>query len=222
MSYRFGKGPAVLADSLTHNGCEGRPDRDTLRAAHSLRSRAAGRLRAPGGRDHPGRPPEGPPEAEQPRLRRDPARRRPEHRDRDRADGSEDPVQVRRLRDLPAAAGDPAAARDPALRQPRLHGPERPSRDLRADGAGAVALFLPDARPAALEAGMGRTPLGAGLCAGRGQAQSGGAAKLLRRRPDARDRIRQPDGAPVQEFDRGRRLRAWCQPARRPAPGSCW
>jgi DNA helicase-2/ATP-dependent DNA helicase PcrA len=30
MSYRFGKGPAALADGLTHNGCEGRPDRDTL------------------------------------------------------------------------------------------------------------------------------------------------------------------------------------------------
>jgi DNA helicase-2/ATP-dependent DNA helicase PcrA len=30
MSYRFGKDAAVLADGLTHNGCEGRPDRDTL------------------------------------------------------------------------------------------------------------------------------------------------------------------------------------------------
>jgi DNA helicase-2/ATP-dependent DNA helicase PcrA len=29
MSYRFGKDAAVLADGLTHNGCEGRPDRDT-------------------------------------------------------------------------------------------------------------------------------------------------------------------------------------------------
>lgn len=30
MSYRFGKDPALLADGLTHNGCEGRPDRDTV------------------------------------------------------------------------------------------------------------------------------------------------------------------------------------------------
>jgi DNA helicase-2/ATP-dependent DNA helicase PcrA len=30
MSYRFGRDAAVLADGLTHNGCEGRPDRDTL------------------------------------------------------------------------------------------------------------------------------------------------------------------------------------------------
>lgn len=30
MSYRFGQAPALLADGLTHNGCEGRPDRDTL------------------------------------------------------------------------------------------------------------------------------------------------------------------------------------------------
>ncbi|ALK98925.1 hypothetical protein AB595_01310 [Massilia sp. WF1] len=30
MSYRFGQDAAVLADGLTHNGCEGRPDRDTL------------------------------------------------------------------------------------------------------------------------------------------------------------------------------------------------
>jgi DNA helicase-2/ATP-dependent DNA helicase PcrA len=30
MSYRFGQGPARLADGLTHNGCEGRPDRDTV------------------------------------------------------------------------------------------------------------------------------------------------------------------------------------------------
>jgi DNA helicase-2/ATP-dependent DNA helicase PcrA len=29
MSYRFGPDAAVLADGLTHNGCEGRPDRDT-------------------------------------------------------------------------------------------------------------------------------------------------------------------------------------------------
>jgi DNA helicase-2/ATP-dependent DNA helicase PcrA len=29
MSYRFGQDAAVLADRLTHNGCEGRPDRDT-------------------------------------------------------------------------------------------------------------------------------------------------------------------------------------------------
>ena len=30
MSYRFGPDAAVLADRLTHNGCEGRPDRATL------------------------------------------------------------------------------------------------------------------------------------------------------------------------------------------------
>jgi DNA helicase-2/ATP-dependent DNA helicase PcrA len=30
MSYRFGQAPAQLADGLTHNGCEGRPDRDTI------------------------------------------------------------------------------------------------------------------------------------------------------------------------------------------------
>jgi DNA helicase-2/ATP-dependent DNA helicase PcrA len=30
MSYRFGPDAAVLADGLTHNGCEGRPDRDTF------------------------------------------------------------------------------------------------------------------------------------------------------------------------------------------------
>jgi DNA helicase-2/ATP-dependent DNA helicase PcrA len=29
MSYRFGQGPARIADGLTHNGCEGRADRDT-------------------------------------------------------------------------------------------------------------------------------------------------------------------------------------------------
>jgi DNA helicase-2/ATP-dependent DNA helicase PcrA len=35
MSYRFGQGPALLADGLTHNGCEGRPDRDTaVRRVH--------------------------------------------------------------------------------------------------------------------------------------------------------------------------------------------
>jgi DNA helicase-2/ATP-dependent DNA helicase PcrA len=30
MSYRFGRDAAVLADGLTRNGCEGRPDRDTV------------------------------------------------------------------------------------------------------------------------------------------------------------------------------------------------
>jgi DNA helicase-2/ATP-dependent DNA helicase PcrA len=30
MSYRFGQAPAAIADKLTHNGCEGRPDRDTV------------------------------------------------------------------------------------------------------------------------------------------------------------------------------------------------
>jgi len=30
MSYRFGQAPAQLADGLTRNGCEGRPDRDTI------------------------------------------------------------------------------------------------------------------------------------------------------------------------------------------------